>query len=83
MKSVTSKLILLVALGGGWTSIAATQGAKIVHDAEYYILDSAKFSGTLLSFHGSFLGLVQMQIRELDCQVDPSVDERSQTSVVA
>ena len=33
-------LILLVALGGGWTNIAGAQGSEIVHDAEYYILEA-------------------------------------------
>ena len=36
----TVALILLVALGGGWTNIAGAQGSEIVHDAEYYILEA-------------------------------------------
>jgi arylsulfatase len=38
MKTVA--LILLVALGGGWTNIAGAEGSEIVHDAEYYILEA-------------------------------------------
>ena len=46
-------------------------------------LDSAKFSGTGFPLCGGSFGLFQFKIREVDRQIDPAIDEGSQSGVVS